>query len=103
MLSFAEAYDPLWEARVYKDGRKIETVKSIPLYSVINGFWINETGNLEIVIRYKHGWFKIGLMISGLTFAGCIGYLFFDWRREKGDGWIKKIDEKVKEIRQKLF
>jgi len=42
-------------------------------------------------------------MISGLTFAGCIGYLFFDWRREKGDGWIKKIDEKVKEIRQKLF
>ena len=59
MLSFAEAYDPLWEARVYKDGRKIETVKSIPLYSVINGFWINETGNLEIIIRYKsQDWFE---------------------------------------------
>mgnify|MGYP000568946312 FL=1 len=82
MLSFAEAYDPLWEARVYKDGRKIETVKSIPLYSVINGFWINETGNLEIIIRYTpQDWFEIGLTISAITFIGCVGYLFYDWRR----------------------
>jgi len=70
MLSFAEAYDPLWEARIYKDGEKIETVKSIPLYSVINGFWINETGDIEIVIRYKpQDWFEIGLAISRLTFT----------------------------------
>ncbi|WP_330999823.1 carbohydrate binding domain-containing protein [Archaeoglobus neptunius] len=102
MLSFAEAYDPLWEARIYKDGRKVETVKSIPLYSVINGFWINETGDLEIVIRYKpQDWFEIGLMISGLTFAGCVGYLFYDWRREKEDRWVKRIENKVKEILQK--
>ena len=40
MLSFAEAYDPLWEARVYKEGKLVEKVRSIPLYSVINGFWI---------------------------------------------------------------
>ena len=70
MLSFVEAYDPLWEARVYKDGEKIETVKSIPLYSVINGFWINETGDIEIVIRYKlQDWFEIGLTISTLSFT----------------------------------
>ena len=43
MLSFAEACDSLWEA----------SVRSIPLYSVLNGFWINETGSLEIIIRYK--------------------------------------------------
>ncbi|AIY89559.1 carbohydrate binding domain-containing protein [Geoglobus acetivorans] len=104
MLSFAEAYDPLWEARIYRDGVKVGTVKSIPLYSVINGFWINETGNLEIVIRYKpQDWFEIGLMISGLTFAGCIGYLFFDWRREKGDGWALKVQNRVKKFRWKLF
>ena len=52
MLSFAESYDPLWEARIYKNGKLVGKVRSIPVYSVINGFWINETGDLEIVIRY---------------------------------------------------
>ncbi|RLI80944.1 hypothetical protein DRP07_08320 [Archaeoglobales archaeon] len=98
MLSFAEAYDPLWEARVYKDGRKIETVKSIPLYSVINGFWINETGNLEIIIRYKpQDWFE---RLSNLCYNlhRLHSYPFYDWRREKGDGWAKKIERKLKEV-----
>ena len=86
MLSFAESYDPLWEARVYKDGKLVEKVRSIPLYSIINGFWINETGELEIVIRYTpQDWFELGLKISGLTFIGCIGYLFYNWRGENGD------------------
>ena len=98
MLSFAEAYDPLWEARIYKDGKLVEKVKSIPLYSVINGFWINETGNLTIIIRYTpQDWFELGLKISALTFISCIGYLFYDWRREKGDRWAKEIERKVKE------
>ena len=103
MLSFAEAYDPLWEARVYKDGKRVGVVKSIPLYSVINGFWINETGNLEIVIRYKpQDWFETGLVISTTTFIGCIGYLFYDWRREKGDRWAVKIEESVKVLWRRL-
>ncbi len=83
MLSFAEAYDPLWEARIYINGKKIKTVKSLPLYAVINGFWIDKTGDLDIVIRYKpQDWFEIGLAISALTFLGCIGYLVYDWRRD---------------------
>ena len=83
MLSFAEAYDPLWEARIYKNGKKIKTVRSLPLYAVINGFWIDETGDLDIVIRYKpQDWFEIGLAISALTFLACIGYLVYDWRRD---------------------
>ncbi|MEM3374833.1 MAG: LamG-like jellyroll fold domain-containing protein, partial [Candidatus Woesearchaeota archaeon] len=70
LIGFSESYDPGWEARVYKDGKKVETVKSIPLYGVINGFWINTTGeNLEIVIRYKpQDYFELGLAISGITF-----------------------------------
>ena len=80
-------------------GAKIDTMKSIPLYSVINGFWINETGNLEIVIRYKpQDWFETGLAISATTFIGCIGYLFYDWRREKGDGWALRVEIKIKRI-----
>ncbi|MCW3133025.1 MAG: hypothetical protein N2V78_01670 [Methanophagales archaeon] len=94
MLSFAESYDPLWEARVYKDGEKVEVAKSIPLYSVINGFWIDETGDLEIEIRYKpQDWFELGLWISGITFIFCIGFLFYDWRRERR---AERLEKKVK-------
>lgn len=84
MLSFAESYDPLWEARVYKDGKLVEKVSSIPLYGVINGFYINETGDLKIIIRYKpQDWFNIGLVISIITFLGCIVFLFYDWKIRK--------------------
>ena len=83
MLSFAEGYDPLWEARIYSEGKLVEKVRSIPLYSVINGFWINETGNLTVEIRYTpQDWFEIGLVISGLAFTGCIGYLVYDWKKK---------------------
>jgi hypothetical protein len=101
MLSFAESYDPLWEARVYKDGKLVEKVKPIPLYGVINGFWINTTGdNLEIVIRYKpQDWFEVGLVISGITFASCLFYLFYDWRRSKRDKWAIKLESKLKNIK----
>jgi len=84
MLSFAESYDPLWEAKIYKGGKLIKKIKSIPLYAVINGFWIDETGDLEIKIRYKpQDWFEKGLIVSGLTFVGCLGYLGYDWRKGK--------------------
>jgi len=102
MLSFAEAYDPLWEARVYKDGRKIETVKSIPLYSVINGFWINETGNLEIIIRYTpQDWFE---RLNNLCYNlhRLHSYPFYDWRREKGDGWALRVQKKVEKTLTRL-
>ena len=79
MLSFAESYDPLWEARVYKDGRIVDVVKSTQLYEVMNGFSINQTGNLNIVLRYKaQDWFETGLIISGLTLAFCLLYAIYD-------------------------
>lgn len=97
MLSFAESYDPLWEARVYKNDKLVENVKSIPLYSVINGFWINETGNLEIAIKYlPQDQFDLGLKISVTTFIASIGYIFIDWRRDKGDEWIKRLERRFK-------
>jgi len=42
MLSFAEACGSLWIAYVNK-----ERIESIPLYSAISGFWINQTGQLD--------------------------------------------------------
>ena len=98
-LTFAESYDPLWEARVYKDGKLVEKVHPVPVYGVINGFWINQTGNLEIVLRYTpQDWFERGLIISLTTFILSIFYLFYDWRREKGDRWAKRLEKKIKDM-----
>ena len=79
MLSFAEAHDPLWIAHV--NGERIE---SIPLYSVINGFWINQTGQLEITIEYEpQKWFYYGSIISVTTFLACLTYLTYNWTKNK--------------------
>jgi hypothetical protein len=69
----------------------------VPLYSVINGFWIDKTGDLEIVIRYKpQDWFETGSLISIIAFMGCTCYLFYDWK--KGDERIKMIKKKLQEL-----
>ena len=92
MLSFAESYDPLWVA--YVDGTEYQPV---PLYSVINGFWINKTGDLEIVLRYKpQDWFEVGSIISITTLVGCMGYLLYDWKKD--DKRIKMIKKKLQEL-----
>ena len=86
LLSFAEGYDPLWEAEIYRDGERIGSVNSVPLYSVINGFWINETGELNINVRYiPEEWFRSGLCISVLAIVLTV-YLWRDalWKRTSG-------------------
>jgi len=62
-LAFAEAHDQFWVAKI--NGKEY---KSLPLYSVINGFYIDKTGNLTIDIEYKPQlWFYYGIGISGGT------------------------------------
>lgn len=79
MLSFAEAYDPLWTAHV--NG---ENIGSIPLYSVVNGFWINQTGQLEITIEYEpQKWFYYGSIISITTFLTCLTFLIYNWIKNR--------------------
>ena len=103
LLILNEAYDPLWEARVYKDGVLVERIRSIPVYGVINGFWINETGNLTIVIRYvPQDWFELGLKISATTFALCTLYLVWDWRRSRGDRWALWVEGRFRDVFRSL-
>lgn len=87
MLSFAETYDPLWSLTINKvDGKYIEpkTIHSMPLYSIVNGFWINQTGNLDITIEYEpQKWFHTGIIISILSLTICIIYLLYDCRRKR--------------------
>jgi len=49
------------------------------------------------VIRYTpQDWFELGLKISALTFVLCIFYLFFDWKKSKGDKRARKLEKKIK-------
>jgi hypothetical protein len=83
-IGFAEPYHQSWEAAVYKDGKKIDVVKSMPLYGAINAFQIKQTGSLDIVLSFApQYWYQVGLVISGITFVFCIFYIVYDWRRNK--------------------
>jgi len=99
VLIFTQSYDPLWEADVYRGERLIERIKPVPVYGVVNGFWINESGNLSVVIRYiPQDWYEFGLKISGSTSVLCIFYLVWDWRRGRGDRWALMIEKSLRSI-----
>ncbi len=84
ILSFMTSYSPLWEAMIYKNGSIVKTIKSTYIYPIINNFIIDDTGNFEIIIRYKpQYWYYISLTISIVMSISCIGYLFYDWRAKK--------------------
>ena len=95
MLSFSEAYDPLWKA--YVNGKQIE---SIPLYSVINGFWINQIGELTITIEYEiQRWFYYGSAISITSLIGSLTYILWDWKRKHFRG--SRLDKIISLLRKK--
>lgn len=79
LLSFGEIYNPLWIANT--NGKRIESTLCYPM---INGFWINQTGQLEITIAYEpQKWFYYGLIVSATTFLACITYLTYNWTKNK--------------------
>lgn len=62
-LVFSETFHPLWEAKIGQE--KITPVK---LFSLINGFYINETGNFEITIEFSpQRYVYWGMALSGLA------------------------------------
>jgi hypothetical protein len=83
ILAFAEAYDPLWVAKVKKhDGTTIAEYKSVPLYNVINGFQIDKTGEYQIEIVYKpQQWLYRGAIVSVSTLFITLACLILLQRR----------------------
>jgi hypothetical protein len=79
LLSLAESYDPLWialedvQSRTHEQSHResgnldnqIFKTQSIPLYSIVNGFYINKTGDYTLRIEYQpQKWFTQGAVIS---------------------------------------
>jgi hypothetical protein len=60
MLALAETYDPLWSAT--GPGFRIS---SMPLYGVINGFYVEETGSYEMIVEYQaQQGARLGILIT---------------------------------------
>lgn len=79
ILAISEALDQAWTA--YANGKQI---KPTPLYLGLAGFYINQTGQIEITIEYEpQKWFYYGSLISVTTFLACITYLTYSWTKNK--------------------
>jgi hypothetical protein len=83
-LSFAESFDPLWRATIDNSEnsdngtgrREMNYIKSVPLYSITNGFPITETGDYVLTIEYlPQIWFSQACLISIATLIILIGFL----------------------------
>jgi hypothetical protein len=71
ILAFTDSYNPSWIVR-----NNESEYNSLPIYSAINSFEINDTGNLDITIEYKpQEWFYYGSYISIFTVIISICYL----------------------------
>ncbi len=89
ILSFAESYDPLWTARV--NSQKIDP---LPLYASINGFYIEETGDLELIIEYDpQKWFVWGSYITIIGFCICLALATGEWKKERNVKTNSKQEE----------
>ena len=63
ILVLSESYHPLWKA--YLDD---EETPSIPVYSLVNGFYINKTGSFHLKIYFTgQTYANTGLEISAIT------------------------------------
>ncbi|MEW6722381.1 MAG: hypothetical protein AB1324_03900, partial [Candidatus Micrarchaeota archaeon] len=88
LLTHADAYRPGWEARVYREGELVESVKPQMIYGLVNGYWVEQTGPLEIELAYPEQESMEKKMViaaaifAALGFAGA--YAFF-----KGLKWTE--------------
>jgi hypothetical protein len=56
----------------------IEEIEPTPAYGIVNGYWINATGPLEIVLEHKpQSSIEAGYAISGATMALGVGLVCY--------------------------
>ncbi|MCD6241850.1 hypothetical protein J7K27_10155, partial [Candidatus Bathyarchaeota archaeon] len=72
ILVFSDAYHPLWRA-ILDDGTE---VKPVNLYHIVNGFFINRTGEFNLTVRFiGQDYVDLGFKISLVTFILVLGLL----------------------------
>lgn len=90
LLIFSEAYDPMWKA--YIDNTEIPPTS---MYSIVNGFYIEKTGNFDITIYFTgQTYVDIGLTIAIATLITATTIIIIP---------SKKLKEIEKNIKHKIF
>jgi len=75
------AFDENWMTTINKN--EIDNKNHIIFNGFANGWYIEDTGNLDIIIEYKpQRWFYYGTAVSLTTLISCIGYLIYDWKKQ---------------------
>jgi hypothetical protein len=103
-ISFAESYDPLWIA--YSDTNNKDSniqngndndhfkTSSVPLYSLVNGFFVNKTGDYTLIIEYKpQSWFIQGGIVSIITVIVVLMFLLVQYKLTAKH--FKKITKRI--------
>lgn len=80
MLQFSDAYDPAWSASFLG-----QSAKSMRLFGVANGFWINAVGRVTVTVVFQPQlWFYNGLAISSASLLLCVAAISYSWWSRKG-------------------
>jgi hypothetical protein len=118
MMSLIETYDPLWMASYEIDNTGTEKkendnntdptvvsngvkIPSIPLYSIINGFYINKTGDYTLTLEYQpQKWFTQVAPIS-IAIAIAVLILLFIPRIRSLARYVKTKYSRTRDIENK--
>jgi hypothetical protein len=103
ILSFSETFDPLWSATIHKiqsngtlnQSKKTTEIESVPLFSIINGFPIDITGDYELTIEYRpQVWFLQAGTLSLATLILVLAFTFviFLSRKYRIGRFLPRVD-----------
>jgi hypothetical protein len=83
MLAFAESYDPLWTVHSENNNDNFRAT-NVPLYSMINGFYVNKKGDYTLAIEYEpQKWLIEGVLVSIATLIAATGYSILQRQNKK--------------------
>jgi len=80
MLHFSNVYDPAWIASFGG-----QTVKSVWVFGVANGFWIDAVGRVVVTVEFQpQRWFYYGSAVSLTCLLMCVACtLYVSWNKKR--------------------
>lgn len=95
ILILNQEFDTNWVAHI--NGEAVDSTAHFQANGYANAWYINRTGSFDVVLKYKvQEYFYIALLISGLTFVGCLCYLGSDFARKRKNK-ERTVDDKKRE------
>ena len=110
ILRLMEPYNPMWGTSlngkeyhpipVYYDNTQVVSQNIVSLnYPAINGFIINETGNMSMTIEYKTiEWLYLGVIISSIAFILSLTYLILQRKKLVSSAMLKNRIKRISQV-----